>query len=115
MQVIVASRGDNKINWVRFASNGNSGSIVRTIQHNEMKDLISVEDADNFANPSYVVSALDYTGKAMRNYRYGPVIFSDGGACAGPNGCPINGSVAEYGGAMALPGKPFHMTTSNVP
>jgi len=114
-QILVASRGDNKINWVRFASNGNSGSIVRTIQHNEMKDLIAVEDADNFANPGYVVSALDYAGKAVRNYRYGPVIFSDGGACPAPNGCPINGTVAEYGGAMALPGKPFQMNTANVP
>ncbi|SCK62209.1 hypothetical protein VAR608DRAFT_7393 [Variovorax sp. HW608] len=117
-QVIVASRGDNKINWVRFASNGNSGSVVRTIQHSEMKDLIAVEDADNFANQGYVLSALDYAGKAMRNYRYGPVIFSDGGACAGPTGCPINainGAAAEYGGAMALPGKPFQMSTSNVP
>ncbi|SCK57486.1 hypothetical protein VAR608DRAFT_6068 [Variovorax sp. HW608] len=117
-QVIVASRGDNKINWVRFASNGNSGSVVRTIQHSEMKDLIAVEDADNFANQGYVLSALDYAGKAVRNYRYGPVIFSDGGACPGPTGCPINainGSAAEYGGAMALPGKPYQMNTANVP
>ncbi|WP_431276745.1 hypothetical protein ACQ858_11585 [Variovorax ureilyticus] len=118
-QVIVASRGDNKINWVRFASNGNSGSIVRTIQHSEMKDLIAVEDADNFANQGYVMSALDYAGKAVRNYRYGSVIFvADGGACPAPNGCPINainGAAAEYGGAMALPGKPYQMNTANVP
>ncbi|MEJ8813325.1 hypothetical protein WKW77_19715 [Variovorax ureilyticus] len=117
-QVIVASRGDNKINWVRFASNGNSGSIVRTIQHNEMKDLIAVEDSDNFANQGFVLSALDYTGKAVRNYRYGQVTFNDGGLCPWPTGCPINainGAQAEYGGAMALPGKPFQMNSANVP
>ncbi|SCK34917.1 hypothetical protein VAR608DRAFT_3135 [Variovorax sp. HW608] len=114
-QVIVASRGDNRINWVRFASNGNSGKIVRTIRHKEMRDLIAVEDADNFANQGFVLSALDYAGKAVRNYRYGPVIFTDGGACPAPNGCPINGAVAEYGGAMPLPGKPFQMNTANVP
>ena len=115
MQVIVASRGDNRISWVRFAPNGNSGKIVRTIRHQEMKDLIAVEDADNFSNTGFVLSALDYAGKAVRNYRYGPVIFSDGGACPGPKGCPINGTVAEYGGAMALPGKPFQMNSANVP
>jgi hypothetical protein len=115
-QVIVGSRGDNKISWVRFAAGGNSGSIVRTVQHNLMTDLIAVEDADDFANPGYVLSALDYAGKAVRNYRYGPVIFqADGGACPPPNGCPISGSVAEYGGAMSMPGKPFQMSTANVP
>ncbi|SEA68404.1 hypothetical protein [Variovorax sp. YR216] len=114
-QVIVASRGDNKINWVRFAPNGNSGKVVRTIQHKEMKDLIAVEDGDNFANIGYVLSALDYAGKAVRNYRYGPVIFRDGGTCPTATSCPINGTVAEYGGAMALPGKPFQMNSANVP
>jgi hypothetical protein len=114
-QVIVASRGDNKISWVRFASNGNSGSVVRTIQHNLLTDLVSVEDGDNFANTNNVLSVTDYAGKAIRNYRYGPVIFSDGGACPGPGGCPINGTVAEYGGALTVPGKPYRMSTANVP
>ena len=117
-QVIVGSRGDNKISWVRFASDGNSGSIVRTIQHNLLTDLIAVEDNENFANSNNLVNVTDYGGKAIRNYRYGPVIFSDGGGCPGPKGCPvnaINGSIAEYGGALSLPGKPFQLSTANVP
>jgi hypothetical protein len=56
----------------------------------------------------------DYAGKAIRSYRYGPVIFSDSGtACSAP-GCPTNGAV-EYGGAMTVPGKPFQLTSANVP
>ena len=117
-QVIVGSRGDNKISWVRFDSTGNSGSIVRTIQHNLLTDLIAVEDNENFANSNNLVNVTDYAGKAIRSYRYGPVIFSDSGtACSAP-GCPvnaINGSVAEYGGAMAVPGKPFQLYSANVP
>jgi hypothetical protein len=114
-QVIVGSRGDNKISWVRFGSDGNSGSIVRTIQHNLLTDLIAVEDNENFANSNNLVNVTDYGGKAIRSYRYGPVIFSDSGtACSAP-GCPINGSVAEYGGAMSMPGKPFQMSGANVP
>jgi len=116
-QVIVGSRGDNKISWVRFDSTGNSGSIIigRTIQHNLLTDLIAVEDNENYANSNNLVNVTDYAGKAIRSYRYGPVIFSDGGACPAPSGCPVNGTVAEYGGAMAIPGKPFQLLSANVP
>ncbi|MES1265772.1 MAG: hypothetical protein ABUU24_09005, partial [Variovorax sp.] len=55
-QVIVASRGDRKISWVRFANSGNSGSIVRTLQDARLVDPIAVEDGDNFANQGYVMS-----------------------------------------------------------
>jgi len=117
-QVIVASRGDRKVSWVRFAPNGNSGQIVRTLRDSRLVDPIAIEDADNFANPGFVVSVSDYGGKAVRNYRYGPVTFSDGGSCARPKGCPLTptGSIAiEYAGAMSLPGKPFQLTTANTP
>ena len=117
-QVIVGSRGDNRISWVRFSKDGNTGSVVRTIKHNLLTDLVAVEEADNFANGNHVVSVADYAGKAVRNYRYGPVVFADGGACPAPKGCPvnaINGSIAEYGGALSMPGKPFQISTANVP
>ena len=115
-QVIVASRGDRKVSWVRFS--GNSGSIVRTLQDTRLKDPVAVEDSDNFANSGYVLSVADYTDKSIKNFRYGPIIFSEGGACPGPTGCPVqatNGIQIEYGGALALPGKPFQVTTANVP
>ena len=108
------SRGDRKISWVRFAANGNSGSIVRTLQDTRLVDPIAIEDADNFATTGFVVSVADYAGKAVRNYRYGPVVFTDGKACATTSSCPVTptGNVAiEYGGAMAFEGKPFQLKT----
>ncbi|MDM0034201.1 hypothetical protein QTI33_18855, partial [Variovorax sp. J22P271] len=117
-QVLVSSRTDRKVSWVRFAANGNSGSIVRTLQDTRLADPIAIEDADNFATMGYVVSVADHAGKALRNYRYGPVIFTDGKACPTASSCPVTptGSVAiEYGGAMAFEGKPFQVKTSNVP
>ncbi|MGJ7512251.1 hypothetical protein [Variovorax sp. GT1P44] len=117
-QVIVASRGDRKISWVRFAGDGNSGSIVRTFQDQRLKDPVAVEDSDNFANAGYVLSVADYADKSIKNFRYGPVTFSEGGACPKPNGCPVTstgGVQVEYGGSLALPGKPFQITTANVP
>jgi hypothetical protein len=117
-QVLVNSRTDRKVSWVRFAANGNSGSIVRTLQDTRLADPIAIEDADNFATAGYVVSVADYAGKALRNYRYGPVVFTDGKACATTTSCPVTptGNVAiEYGGAMAFEGKPFQLKTGNVP
>jgi hypothetical protein len=116
--VLVNSRTDRKVSWVRFATNGNSGSIVRTLQDTRLADPIAVEDADNFATLGYVVSVADHAGKALRNYRYGPVIFADGKACPSATSCPVvaTGNVAiEYGGAMAFEGKPFQVKTANVP
>jgi len=60
----------------------------------------------------------DYTDKSIKNFRYGPVTFADGGACPKPTGCPViatNGVQIEYAGKLALPGKPFQVTTANVP
>lgn len=117
-QVLAASRGDRRISWVRFTADGNSGSVARTLQDARLVDPIAVEDADNFANVGYVLSVADCGGRAVRNFRYGPVVFADGGACPPPNGCPViptNGIRQEFGGSMDLPGAPFQLSTANVP
>ena len=83
-----------------------------------MADPIAVEDGDNFATMNNLLTVADYTGAALRNYRYGPVIFADGKACASATSCPVTptGSIAiEYGGAMNVPGKPYQIRTANVP
>jgi hypothetical protein len=113
-QVLVNSRGDRKISWVRFDASGNSGSVVRTLQDSRLGDPIAVEDGDNFFNTGNLLSVADYGGKAVRNYRYGPIIFGAGGACPPPNGCGTSGSI-EYAGSLALPGKPYQLQTANVP
>ncbi|MEJ8845072.1 hypothetical protein [Variovorax rhizosphaerae] len=117
-QVIVNSRGDRKVSWVRFGANGSS--IVRVLQDPRMQDPIAIEDADNFANWGFVLTVADHDGRAVHNFRYGPVTFSDpGSACQmARGGCPVvaTGSTKiEYGGKLALPGKPFQVSGSNVP
>jgi hypothetical protein len=120
-QVLVASRGDRKIQWVRFAADGNSGSVVRTLQDSRIVDPIAVEDADNFSNVGHVLTVADYSGKKVSNYRYGPVFFSDRGGswnCQPPGGCPVQATgdiKMEFGGSYALEGKPFQLRTANVP
>ncbi|MBU1358051.1 MAG: hypothetical protein KJ901_04750, partial [Gammaproteobacteria bacterium] len=120
-QVLVASRGDRKIQWVKFSADGNSGSVVKTLQDSRIVDPIAVEDADNFSNVGHVLSVVDYAGKKVSNYRYGPVFFSDRGgqwSCQPPGGCPVqstNGIGIEFGGSFTTEGKPFQIRTSNVP
>ncbi|WP_093107131.1 hypothetical protein [Variovorax sp. CF079] len=118
-QVLVASRGDRKIQWVRFAGDGNSGSVVRTLQDSRIVDPIAVEDADNFASDNMVLSIADYTGKVVSNYRYGSVVFAGGGACsASSGGCPVQptgGMNMEFGGSFTMEGRPFTLRSANVP
>ncbi len=119
-EVIVTSRGDRQLQWVRFAGDGNSGSVVRTLKDTRLVDPIAAEDTDNHGAESYVVSVADYGGRALRNYRYGPVIMHNygGSACGAPNGCGMgsgNGDPFEYGGDFGLPGGPFQVTSANIP
>jgi len=120
-QVLVASRGERKIQWVRFAPDGNSGRVVRTLQDSRIVDPVAVEDADNFATAGHVLSIADYAGKAVLNYRYGKVVFADRGAawaCQPPRGCGMGATgdaPFEFGGNMVMPGRPFAISTANVP
>lgn len=112
-ELIVTSRGMRQVSWVRFGSDGNSGSVVRKLSDTRLIDPIAAEDTDNHSTESYVLSVADYGGKALRNYRYGPLIMHNyGGAryetLGGPTGF-------EYGGAFDVPGKAFQITGSNIP
>ncbi len=135
-EVIVTSRGDRRIDWVRFADDYNSGRVVRTLRDSRLADPISAEDADNHGSESYVLSVADYAGRQLANYRYGPVIFwwyqgqvVDGAlnnvfnwtACRPPGGCPVQGTSfdgvnydMEFGGSFPLPGKAFQVKSANV-
>lgn len=133
-ELIVTSRGDRRIDWVRFDAGYNSGSKVRTLRDSRLIDPISAADTDNHTTESYVLSVADYGGRQLSNYRYGPVIFwNNQGNVLGNdynwNACnPSKGGCAvtpthvdgvtydtEYGGSFALPGKAFHVGVGNTP
>ena len=117
-EVIVTSRGDRRIDWVRFSGDG-GGTVVRTLRDSRLQDPIAAEDTDNHSTESYVLSVADYGGRALRNYRYGPVIMHNyKSGCQPPKGCgmgPTGDDPFEYGGAFELPGRPFAVTAANVP
>jgi hypothetical protein len=124
---IVLSRGDRAVRWVDFSSNHNSGTVrPAVLTDSRIVDPIGIEDNENHGTEAWVLSLADYGGKALRNYRYGPVIFwtnqGPGLACQPPNGCglgpdnlPASEYPFEYGGDQLLPGRPFFVTGANVP
>ena len=126
-EVIAVSRGECKIDWVKFGATDKDGQIARTLRDSRLVDPISAENNDNHGTESYVLSVADYGGKQIAQYRYGPVIFwtnpgavgnSVAAACQPPNGCGMGGSGTdpfEFGGAFPTLGKSFRVTSSNTP
>ena len=118
-ELIVTSRGDRKLQWVRFDAGLTNGSVARTLQESRMIDPISTEDADNHGTESYLVSVADYAGKGIHNFLYGPIYwhtYDASKACStAKGGCKLlNNAPFEYGGTFKLPGKPFHAMGANI-
>ncbi|MGJ7491934.1 hypothetical protein ACSFBE_16255, partial [Variovorax sp. ZT4R33] len=118
-ELIVTSRGDRKLQWVRFDAGITSGTIARTFQESRMIDPISTEDTDNHGTESYMVSVADYAGKGIHNFLYGPIVwhtYDASKACSdAKGGCKLlNNAAFEYGGTFKVPGKPFHAMGANI-
>lgn len=118
-ELLITSRGDRKIQWVRFDDGIGSGSVIRTLQESRVIDPIATEDGENHGTESYMVSIADYAGKGIHNFLYGPIIwhtYDSSKACApAKGGCQmLNGGPYEYGGTFKVPGKPFHASLANI-
>ncbi|RYZ85051.1 MAG: hypothetical protein EOP04_16785 [Proteobacteria bacterium] len=110
-QFILGSRGDNKAEWYDFKQ----GKIIRTLQDSRIVDLIGLEDNANHGTQSDVLTVLDYKGKSVRGYRYGPVIFHTNGGNRFEMGKGSDGkSDFEYSGEYKTPTGPFLININNV-
>jgi hypothetical protein len=128
-RVLVASRGERKIQWIDIASNGASGSVWKTLRDRNLKDPIAIDDNDSHGSSVSVVTVADFA-KGVTNFRYSPIVMhSTYSACQG-SGCATNGGDFEFAGPLTqawtmdglpvgqgtpLPGKAFAVAGSNVP
>ena len=128
-RVLVASRGDRKIQWIDIAGNGTGGSVWKTLQDRNLKDPIAIDDNESHGSSVSVVTVADFA-KGVTNFRYSPILMHGSySACQG-SGCATNGGDFEFAGPLtqawtmdglpvgpgsALPGKAFAVTGSNVP
>ena len=109
--IIVTSRGSRTVQWLRFV--GDKGSVVNTLSDSRLVDPIASADGDNHTVEHSILTVVDFAGKAVRNYSYGPVRLSNGYRGAQDHDVP-RGSF-EYGGEYAVPGRPFAVSTANIP
>jgi hypothetical protein len=112
--LIFTDRANRKWGWVKFADDGNSGTILRTMEDSRV-DPVMVTMSDNYSTKGNIVSVANYSGQSIDNYRFGDLIYPDNNFCSVAGVCPTLASNGEYAGKLALPFKPFAVHASNVP
>lgn len=112
-EVIVTSRGDREIEFVRIA--GGKGTVYKRLRDASLLDPIAAEDVHQVAGTElYVVTVADYGGKRVSNYRYGPVFFRTNGNAEFGMGADGRAEF-ELGGTFATQGGAFAVSGANVP
>lgn len=114
-QVLVASRGDRRIDWVGIAEDDKANlKVLRTLRDTRFDDSVLVDASDR----GPVITIGDFTGKRLLNFRVGrtegngnkpPADFG-----CGPDGSDSECTDFEFGGALDVPGTPFFVGTTNV-
>ncbi|VTU30591.1 hypothetical protein H6CHR_03430 [Variovorax sp. PBL-H6] len=117
--VLFTARGDRAWGWVGFGDDQNGGSVIRRMADSRV-DPIMVTEADQYSTSGGVVTVADYTGKAIRNYRFSSVVYprnsSQTSFCPqDKGGCPTLTPEGEYAGSLDLPFRPFSVHSSNAP
>jgi hypothetical protein len=108
---LAVSRGDREIDWVTIA--GDQGSVTRRLRDSRLIDPVYVETSDTHGIETPLLTVVDFNGRKILNYRYGPLKFvTNGGAKFGMG---ANGTDEfECGGFMEFPGHPFGVSATNV-
>jgi len=108
-QVVVVSRGDRRISWVRIA--GSTPTVTRTLEDLRFNDPVAVEAGD-YRGGKFVCIA-DFKGRKLINYLTSP-IDSWGDKLYG--GLGVKGDAAfEWAGSTNIPGYPFLISGAEVP
>ena len=108
-QVVVASRGDRRISWVRIA--GNTPVVTRTLEDPRFGDPVAVECGD-YRGGRFVCIA-DFKGRRLINYLTAP-IDSWGDRLYGGLGAKGDAPF-EWAGSTTIPGHPFLISGAEVP
>ncbi|MGD0094447.1 MAG: hypothetical protein ABSE73_31450, partial [Planctomycetota bacterium] len=109
--VIVVSRGDREIQWVRFK--GDTGEVYKRLRDSRLSDPVHAEMADTHGTESYILTVADFKGRKIINYRFGPVVFHTNGGARFDMGSDGKAEF-ECGGIMEFAGHPYRICTTNV-
>jgi hypothetical protein len=111
-RVLVVGRADRSIRWVDVTETGLV--VTRTLQDTRINDPVAADRSDRAS----LISVVDFKGKKLLNFRFGPTEENGGkppsGYGCGPAGADTKCEGFEFGGELKLPGHPFHFGTTNV-
>ncbi len=113
-EVIVVSRGDREIDFVRMDAKGATGSVYKRLKDATLVDPVAAEDNDTHGTESYVLTVADFGGRQIVSYRFGPVILHTNGGASFGMGSDGKADF-ELGGTFAVAGRPFQFSSANVP
>ena len=108
---LAVSRGDREIAWVRYTEK--APQVIRRLRDARLLDPVFVEVSDTHGIETSLLTAVDFTGRKIVNYRYSPVRFAtQGGATFGMG--PEGKDEFECGGVLEVPGAPVCVSAANV-
>lgn len=120
--LVVTARGDRAFILVTLTTQ-RSGKVMTgvtasktTLVQDSRVDAISCCLVDPYHTESNILTAADWTGQCVRNYRYGPIIY--GGDTVwepAPLNTPAASPPGEYCGKIDLPFRPVNVHCSNTP
>jgi len=116
--VIFTDRANRKAGLVAFnnISETQVTGTVHTLIQDSRVDPIMFTQSDNYNTWFNVLSAADYSGSCIRNYRFDTAVYSAGSGATAPwSPATLLNSNGEYCGALATPFKPISVHMSNVP
>lgn len=112
--ILACCRGDREIDWIKFAGKGiATPTVIRKLQDARLVDPVDVEVSDTHGVEAALLTAVDFAGKQILNYRYSEVRFATQGGARFGMGADGK-SEFECGGILEMPGHPYSVSASNV-
>lgn len=109
--VIAVSRGDRQIEWIKHTDK--EAKVIRRLRDQRLIDPVFVEVSDTHGIETPLLTAVDFAGRKVLNYRYGRLVFAtQGGAKFGMG--PEGKDEFECGGILEVPGSPLSVSATNV-
>ena len=109
--IIAVSRGDREIAWIKCAKD--DPQVIRRLRDERLIDPVFVEVSDTHGIETSLLTAADFRGRKILNYRYSRLVFATQGGARFGMGASGKDQF-ECGGILELPGSPFCISATNV-
>lgn len=109
--ILACSRGDREIAWIKYTPK--TAEVSRRLRDARLIDPVNIEVADTHGVSTSLLTAVDFKGKQVVNYRYSRVVFATQGGAKFDMG-EDGKAEFECGGVMEFQGSPYCVSATNV-